>query len=169
MKKHLKTMVFVALLVAVEVVLSRFVSIPTQFVKIGFAFVPLALCGMCFGPWWAALCGGLADFLGAILFPIGPYFPGFTLSNALVGLVFGLCLYKRYSGWKHIAVAVGINNFVISLFLSTYWLHLLYGSPYLGLLPVRLAQNCVMVVLEFVVIKAIQKPMGKFAALMDLN
>lgn len=163
MNKHLKVMIHVAMLVAVEVVLSRFCSISTQFGKIGFAFVPLAVCGMLFGPWWSCLAGGLSDFIGAILFPIGPYFPGFTLSNALVGLTFGLCLYKRYTGWKHIALAVAINNAVISLFLSTYWLHLLYGSPYLGLLPARLVQNCIMIVLEFVLIRLIQTPIGSYA------
>ena len=169
MKKHLRTMVFVALLVALEVVLSRFVSISTPFMKIGFAFIPLAVCGMLFGPWWGALCGGLADFLGAILFPIGPYFPGFTLSNALVGMMFGYCLRGRFSGWKHIVKASVVNNLVISLLISTYWLHLLYGSPYLGLLPTRLAQNCVMLVLEFVVIRIIQRPIGRIAAAMKLN
>lgn len=163
MNKNLKVMIHVALLVAVEVVLSRFCSISTQFGKIGFAFVPLTVCGMLFGPWWAALCGGLADFLGAILFPIGPYFPGFTLSNALVGLIFGLLLFRRFSGWGRAAVAVCINAFVISLLLSTYWLHLLYGSPYFGLLPTRLGQSCVMVLLELAVIRLIQKPMGMYA------
>ena len=169
MNKHLKTMIHVAVLVALEVILSRFLSIPTQFMKIGFAFVPLAVCGMLFGPWWAALCGGLADFLGAILFPIGPYFPGFTLSNALVGMMFGYCLYQKFSGWKHIAKAAVVNNVVISLLISTYWLHLLYGSPYLGLLPTRLGQSGVMIVLEFVVIRLIQKPMGTYARLMRLS
>ena len=169
MNKHLKTMIHVAVLVALEVVLSRFLSIPTQFMKIGFAFVPLAVCGMLFGPWWAALCGGLADFLGAILFPIGPYFPGFTLSNALVGMMFGYCLYQKFSGWKHIAKAVAVNNLIISLLISTYWLHLLYGSPYLGLIPTRLCQNVVMIVFEFVVIRLIQKPIGTYAKLMRLS
>ena len=169
MNKHLKVMLHGAMLVAVEVVLSRFCSISTQFGKIGFAFIPLAVCGMLFGPWWACLAGGLSDFIGAILFPIGPYFPGFTLSNALVGLVFGLCLYKRFSGWKHIVSAVVIGNFVISLFLSTYWLHLLYGSPYLGLLPMRLAQSCIMTVIEFVVIRATQRPLGSYLKAMKLN
>lgn len=169
MNKHLKVMVHVAMLVAVEVVLSRFCSISTQFGKIGFAFVPLAVCGMLFGPWWACLAGGLSDFIGAILFPIGPYFPGFTLSNALMGLIFGLCLYGRYTGWKRTALAVAVNNFAISLFLSTFWLHLLYGSPYLGLLPMRLVQSCIMVALEFVIIKVMQKPMGTYARLMKLN
>ena len=148
--------------------LSRFWSISTQFGKIGFAFVPLAVCGMLFGPWWAALCGGLADFLGAILFPIGPYFPGFTLSNALTGMVFGLCLYQRFAGWKHIAGAAAVNNVIISLLISTYWLHLLYGSPYLGLLPTRVVQCVVMIVLEFVVIRLIQAPMGSYVKMLKL-
>ena len=168
MDRKLKVMIHVAMLVALEIVLSRFCSISTQFGKIGFAFVPLAVCGMLFGPWWAALCGGLADFLGAILFPIGPYFPGFTLSNALTGVVFGLCFYQRFQGWKNIAVAAAINNVVISLLISTYWLHLLYGSPYLGLLPTRVVQCVVMIILEFVVIRLIQTPMGSYAKMLKL-
>lgn len=169
MNKHLKIMVHAAMLVAIEVVLSRFCSISTQFGKIGVAFVPLAVCGMLFGPWWAALCGGLADFLGATLFPIGPYFPGFTLSNALVGLIFGLCLYRRFEGCRRIAVAVVVNNVVVSLLISTYWLHILYGSPYLGLLPTRVVQCVVMTVLEFAVIRLIRKPVGTYAGLLKLH
>lgn len=163
MNKRLKVMVLAALLVAVEVVLSRWCSIATQFGKIGFAFVPLAVCGMLLGPWWACLAGGLSDLIGAVLFPIGPYFPGFTLSNALMGLVFGLLLYRQFSGWKRIALASVIVNFAISLFLSTWWLTILYGSPYLGLLPSRLAQSCIMTVMEIVVLQLIQKPIGRYA------
>lgn len=169
MNKHFKTIVHVALLVAVEVVLSRFCSISTQFGKIGFAFVPLAVCGMLFGPLWAALCGGLGDFLGAVLFPIGPYFPGFTFSNALIGLVFGLFLYRRFSGWGRLAAAALIQQFGISLFLSTYWLHILYGSPFLGLLSTRVIQSVIMMVLEIVVVLLIQKPIGSYSKQMRLN
>lgn len=169
MNKHLKAMIHVALLIAVEVVLSRFCSFSTQIGKVGFAFVPLAVCGMLFGPWWGFLAGALSDFIGATLFPIGPYFPGFTLSAALSGLMFGLCLHKRFSGWKRIALAVVVNNFVISLFLTTFWISLLYGSPYLGILPTRLLQSCVMTVLEFVVIRLIQKPIGSYARQLRLQ
>lgn len=169
MNKHLKVMLHVTMLVAVEVVLSRFCSISTQFGKIGFAFIPLAVCGMLFGPWWACLAGGLADFIGAILFPIGPYFPGFTLSNALTGMLFGLFLHRRSGSWKSVLPVVAINNLIISLFLSTYWLHLLYGSPYLGLLPTRLGQAVIMIVLEFVVIRAVQQALRSYAKLMKFN
>ena len=169
MNKHLKAMLHVALLIAIEVVLSRWFSISTQFGKIGFAFIPLAVCGMLFGPWWAALCGGVADFLGAILFPIGPYFPGFTLSNALTGLVFGLFLYRRAAGWKPIFPSVLINNLIISLLLSTYWLHLLYGSPFSALLLTRGVQAVIMIVLEFVLIRAVQVPILSYGKRMKLS
>ena len=76
----------VAVLLAMEVVLSRFFSIATPITKFSFAFVPLAVCGALFGPVWGGVMGALADLLGAILFPIGPYFPGYTLNNALHGV-----------------------------------------------------------------------------------
>lgn len=158
MNRQLKKLLYVSMLTAVEVVLSRFCSVSTQFGKLGFSFAPLAVCGMLFGPWWGCLAGGLSDVIGAVLFPIGPYFPGFTVSNALTGLVFGLFL-PRHGGWRGIIPAAAVNNLVISLLLSTWWLHLLYGSPYLGLLPQRLVQAAVMTVLECVVIRVLEKPM----------
>lgn len=169
MNKRLKTMIHVAMLVAVEVVLSRFCSISTQFGKIGFSFLPIAVCGMLFGPWWACLTGGVSDFIGAVLFPIGPYFPGFTISNALTGLLFGLFLYRRDRSWKRILAAAVTVNFGISLLLSTYWLHLLYGSSYFGLLPTRLAQAIMMTALEFVLIRAVQRPVLGYASSLKIN
>lgn len=169
MNKRLKIMIHVAMLVAVEVVLSRFCSISTQFGKIGFSFLPIAVCGMLFGPWWACLVGGVSDFIGAILFPVGPYFPGFTVSNALTGLLFGIFLYGHGKGWKRTLFAAVAANFGISLLLSTYWLHLLYGSPYFGLLPTRLAQAIIMTVVQLVLIRAVQKPVLGYASNLKIN
>lgn len=168
MNKHLRVLIHVAMLLAIEIVLSRWLSISTQIVKIGFAFVAVAVCGMLFGPIWAAVLGGLADFLGAILFPIGPYFPGFTLSSALTGLVFGLLLYKRSKGWVHVAIAVLIDKLIISLLLTTYWIHALYGSPFVTLLPTRAVQSAILIVVQFVVILAIQKPIAMYGEKMKL-
>lgn len=168
-KNQLKILVQVALLVAIEVVLSRWFSIATPFVKIGFAFVPLAICGTLFGPVWACAAGGVADFLGANLFPIGPYFPGFTLSAMLTGVVFGLCLHRKEIKWGHIVVAVAVNHLVISLFLTTFWIHLLYGAPYLQLLATRVLQNAIMIPIEFAVLRLIQKPIVHYAAYAQLT
>ena len=83
------------LLLAAEIVLSRFCSIATWNIKIGFTFIPLVLSAGLFGPIGAGVLAALADFLGAILFPIGPYFPGFTFTQFCVGVVFGLLLQKN--------------------------------------------------------------------------
>ena len=83
------------LLLAAEIVLSRFCSIATWNIKIGFTFIPLVLSAGLFGPIGAGVLAALADFLGAILFPIGPYFPGFAFTQFCVGVVFGLLLQKN--------------------------------------------------------------------------
>ena len=92
-----KTLTLTALLAALEFVLSRFLSISAWNTKIGFAFVPVALAALLLGPLNAGIVAALADFLGALLFPVGPYFPGFTLTAFLMGLCYGLFLYKKQS------------------------------------------------------------------------
>lgn len=161
-KINLKTLVFVAMLVAVEVVLSRFLSIATPIVKIGFGFVPIAICGMMYGPIWAGVAGAMADIIGAILFPIGAYFPGFTLSAALTGVVFGLFLYNRKGNWLQLAGAVSINCVGISLILSTFWLTIITGTTFMALLPTRVVQNLIMIPIQFIVLRLLQRPIGVF-------
>ena len=89
-----KMMATLGILLAMDIVLTRFLSINAWNIRIGFGFVPVVLSGMLFGAVPTMVLGALADFLGAILFPIGPYFPGFTLTAALTGLVFGYFLKK---------------------------------------------------------------------------
>jgi len=154
----LKVLIYVSLLIALEVVLSRFCSIATPIVKIGFGFVPIAVCAMMFGPVWAGVAGALADVMGATLFPIGAYFPGFTVSAALTGVVFGLFLYKRKGTIPQLAGAVAVNCLCISLLLSTYWLTIITGNPFFALLPTRIVQNVIMIAVQLVVLKLLQKP-----------
>ena len=148
-----KLFVIIGMLAAVHIVLSRFLSINAWNLKIGFAFVPVFLAAWLYGPVPAALVGGLGDFLGAILFPIGPYFPGFTVSCALTGIVFGLLLHKKQSA-PRIAAAVCLNQLGISLCVTTLWISILYSSPYLPLLATRVLQCAVLIPVEFLVIGA---------------
>ena len=157
MKKiNTKLIVTIGLLTAIQIVLSRFLSINAWNIKIGFAFVPVFVAAWLYGPVPAMLVGGLGDFLGAILFPIGPYFPGFTLSCALTGLVFGLLLHKKQS-LPRIAAAVFLNQFGISLFLTTLWISMLYGSSYSALLSIRLVQAAILSAVEFGVILVLSR------------
>lgn len=166
-KINLKVLVGVSALVALEIILSRFLSIATPIMKIGFGFVPIAVCALLYGPVWAGVAGALADFLGATLFPIGPYFPGFTLSAALTGVVFGLFLYRHKGTPLQVAGAVAVNCIGISLLLTTYWLSIIMDSPFMALLPTRVLQAAVMLPLQYIVLRVLQKPVERLLSRQD--
>jgi ECF transporter S component (folate family) len=163
MNNKTRTIIHVSLLIALEVVLSRFCSIATPVMKIGFGFVPVAVCGMMYGPAWAAIAGALADITGASLFPVGPFFPGFTVSAALTGAVFGLFLRKQQGNWLQLAGAVGVNCLGVSLLLSTFWLTIITSSSFWALLPTRVIQNIIMIPVQFIVLRIIKKPVSLYA------
>ena len=146
-----RTVVYLGVLTALEIVLSRFLSISVWNLKIGFSFVPVAAAAMLFGPLPAAVVAALGDFLGAILFPIGPYFPGFTLTAFLTGLTFGLLFGKRRTVGTVLA-AVAVNQLILGLLLNTLWISILYASPFLPLMGTRAIQCAVLGPVQFIVI-----------------
>lgn len=63
-----KKIVLSALLISINIVVTRYLSIQTQFLRISFAVVPIMLAGMILGPKYAVLIGGISDLLGATVF-----------------------------------------------------------------------------------------------------
>ena len=147
-----RTLTTLAMLIAIEVILSRFLSVNAWNIKIGFGFIPVVIAAVLYGPLAGGIVGALSDFIGALLFPIGTYFPGFTLSSFLMGVVFGLFLYKKQS-WLQGLAAVGINQFILGLFLNTFWISVLYGSPYVPLLATRVFQSILLTVVQLICIQ----------------
>ncbi len=144
-KKRITILTCVALLIALDIVLTRFLAINTQFLRISLGMIPVALAGVAFGAVWGGICGAVGDFLGMLLFPSGAYFPGFTLTAALTGIIYGLFLYRRNDRYKvrntllaSFIVCIGCN-----LLLDTLWLNIMYGSGFLAILPARIVK-CVL-------------------------
>ncbi len=158
-----RNLVIMAVLVAVQVVLSRFASITAWNVKIGFGFVPVMLGGMLLGPLGGGIIGMVSDLIGSILFPSGAFFPGFTLTAFLTGVIFGLFLQKK-PDLPRLACAVVLNQLLCSLLLNTLWISILYGSSYLGLLSTRILQAIFYVVVQIGVgLLLVKVPIRKLA------
>jgi len=155
-----KRLVNLAMLTALEIVLSRFLSITAWNTKIGFAFVPVVVAAMLYGPLSAGIVAALADFVGALLFPVGAYFPGFTLTAFLMGAVYGLCLYKKQS-FPRILLAVAVHQLALSLLLNTLWISLLYGSPFRALLVSRLPQCAILAAVQLALIPLLAKALPR--------
>ncbi len=145
-----RTLVLMGILIAMQVVLARFASINAWNIRIGFGFVPVMFASMYLGPLYGGVVGGVADFLGSMLFPSGAYFPGFTATAFLTGVIFGMFMHERKNpAW--IVAGVVVNQIVVSLCFNTLWISILYGSSYFALLSTRLLQALFYVVVQIVV------------------
>ncbi len=160
MNKHkfsTKMLAVMSILVALEVIIARFGTIrPTESIKISLDFIPIVAAAILYGPVPAVIISILADVLGAFLFPVGPYFPGFTLTAAMTGLLYGLLLHKSQR-MPRVVIAVLLQQVVLSLGLNTLWLHILYGLPYLPTLTARLVQAAIVTTVQLVMIPLIAK------------
>lgn len=158
MKKKFDTKMLVtaALLIAMQIILSRFLSINAWNLKIGFAFTAVFVAAYLYGPWFSAVVAVIADVVGASLFPSGAFFPGFTVTAMLSGIVFGIFLYKKQTPGRIIA-AVAIDQLILGLLLNSYWISVLYGSPYVPLLATRSIQCLVMMPVMYFTISALSK------------
>lgn len=155
-KMDTKMMVTAGILIALNIILSRFLSINAWNLKIGFTFVSLFVAAFFYGPIFAAIVAGVADVIGAILFPSGAFFPGFTLTAILMGLLYGVLLHRKQTKLR-IGLVVVIGQLVLSLLLNTYWLSILYGSPFAGLILTRIVQCFIMTPVEFITMSVLSK------------
>ena len=147
-----KKLIVSAQLLALDVVLTRLLAVNTPVMKLGFGFAAVALCAVLYGPWWAALTAALGDLVGALLFPTGAFFPGFTLTAACTGLIFGLCLYRRDKSFVWPILAATLNVLLVSYLANTAMITYISGSPYTTLLNARAVQLAVMLPVQIVVL-----------------
>ena len=168
-----KKIILVAILLAMLVILSRFLSIKTPISKITISFVPTMLCAIWLGPKWTVLLNVLGDLIGATLFPSGPYFIGYTISTAVAGIIYGLFLYqkdgKNYSSLNFIlrlTISTILVTVVVNMGLNTLWTSITAKKAFLPLLATRLAGQIVMVPIHIIVTffleKVLRKPFNKY-------
>ncbi|WP_225743109.1 folate family ECF transporter S component [Marinilactibacillus sp. Marseille-P9653] len=142
----------VGVLIAMNLALSR-VGITTPVIRITFAFLPIALIGILFGPFVAGISAALADLLAFVLLGgAGTLFPGFTLSALLTGLAYGLFLHKKDIRLRNIIAVEVVIALFIHIVLNTTWVFILTGNPLAVILPPRLIQNAVTLVVRVLAI-----------------
>ena len=163
--KNVRALAAIAMLLALRIVLGMFANatLPCfgNTVKLSAAFIPIAVTGALFGPVPAGLVGALGDVLSFIIAPTGGgYFPGFTISGLLTGMIYGFVLYGEKLRLPRIAIAWAVNTLVVETFLAAYWLYTLYANEpsYSFYLTARLISQAVKCAPEILVLFALGKP-----------
>jgi len=148
-----KLLAHMALFVALEIILSRFFSINTELVRIGFGWLPIVIIATLYGPIIAGATWAIADVVGFFLFGagLGPYFPGFTLTNFIGGVVLGLFLYQRPVTVVKIVLTVLLLS-ILSLGLNSVWLSILFGRGFWIVFISRILQTAILAPLQLILI-----------------
>ena len=164
-----KKIILSAMLLSILLVLSRFLSIKSSFLVISFSFIPMTLAGIYLGPKYSAIIAGIGDLIGAILFPFGAYFPGFTVSAALMGLVYGIFLYKKpgeeRKNFKFVIELILSSVIVlggIKIFIESYFLNILYGKAYFAVIASRIVTQSIMLPVQVITIFLLEKALRPF-------
>jgi len=160
-KFQLKTadLVKAGLLAAISIVLTRFLSLMVPLgglpaLRVGFGPIPIILSGMLFGPVVGALTGVVADVIGFMINPTGGiFFPGFTFSAALNGIISGVLFHqlKIQNSKKNYNI---LNSIVIGIFLLAIVFNEAIALPFL---IVALLVSIIFIAIPFIVSKNLEK------------
>ena len=155
--KNVKVLTAAAMLLAISVILSFFKISITEVLEIRFSNLPVAVAGMLFGPGVGGAVGALSDILGYVVRPTGPYFPGFTVSAALSGAIFGFVLREKRT-LARIILACVLYEGLVGVLLTAVWLHVLYSTPLPVLIAARIPKELVMLAFHVVVLTFLVRP-----------
>lgn len=153
--KDIRCLVLTSLLIALSVV-ADLLNIRiwlTPELRFGVGFVLNASIAMLFGPSVGMMAGFSTDVLGYLVNSSGgAYFPGYTLTAMLTGLLYGLWLYGHRPSRRTILGAQVCINVFCHIGLNTLWLAVTGGKAMALLLPARVVKNLLMLPFEVILL-----------------
>lgn len=120
-------------LIALNIVLSRFITIPGV---INFGGFPIIFGGVVFGPVVGGIVGAIGDIVSFIVKPTGTFMPHFVLTSALTGIIPGVMMkvlkadLPKFPLWK-IFIAIFIGQVTTSVLMVPYFRNILFAHPLL--------------------------------------
>lgn len=157
-----KKIILCALFIATTIVLGRILSIRTPIITIGFAFVPIMLSAIILGPKYSTFIATISDIIGALVFPTGSFFFGFTITAFLTGLTHGLLLYrKKFKVDKWFIIRLVISTVIVAGILNgvlnTIWIIMITKGASKIIITTRVLKQLVMAPVMIITILSIGK------------
>ncbi|WP_029320673.1 folate family ECF transporter S component [Butyrivibrio sp. AE3004] len=160
--KRLRNVVFCGMMAAIAIILGFVATIRIgQFIRIGFSGLPNQVVDYLFGPAVGAIFGAALDIIKWFLQPSGDFFPGFTISAALGGIIYGFAFYKKDISVARVFIAQLIVKIFVNIGLNSLWLKILYDQAIIALLPGRILSNAIMLPVDtfitYIMLKAVER------------
>ncbi len=162
---YVRSMVICAMLTALSVLLTRFVSPQIgDAMRFSFGTIPIMLSGILFGPVYGFVVGVAADLVGFLINPMGSSFIiGLTVCSGLLGVVPAV-LYNYVFKIKNtftLGVSVLTAELVVSAVLKSACLMYAFGGTFLTWFLPKLLTAAVMAVTELIAIGVLLKVLHK--------
>lgn len=143
MKKfNLKTLVFLAMLVAISIVCGKYLAIRGgDIMRFSLENMPIIFAGMAFGPLAGGLVGAVADIVGCVMvaYTINPIV---TLGAGVIGILSGIIpiiLQKtKLKSTLILVITVASSHIIGSMLIKTVGLYAYYNMPFAVLLLWRI-------------------------------
>ncbi len=152
--KNLRRVVFAALVCALGTLVGGMYLPVADNLRIYFTFFITAMGCAVYGPIMGLAVAAVTDTLNFLLFPSGPYFPGYMLSEMLGALIYSVFLYRQKITLPRLFCAKTLVNFLCNVLLGSLWSRMLYGKAYLLYLYKSLIKNTLLLPLEVVLLAA---------------
>ncbi|MEJ6400633.1 folate family ECF transporter S component [Nicoliella lavandulae] len=156
-KPNTSGIAILGLLTAIRLVLgSSLFTFGNNYIQFSCAFIATFFIGMWFGPFWAAIISGFADIF--LTLTSGQlYFPGFTLSAIVGGIIFGIFFYQRKPTLKSIIISQLLVIVIVNLLMNTTWVVILNHIPFETIFVPRLIKQIFTFIIQVLVLYAITR------------
>lgn len=149
------------LMIALTIILSyqNIYLFPPRSGRITLRFIPMIFSGIILGPTLGTIIGGASDPLiyFMTLGSPGMYFPGYMLTNMIMGFFPGLILGKNIEKESKLSITlkialISIFSFVVTILLDSFWLSLTRGKGFWYYVVSRTVPNLIQMAITFVAI-----------------
>jgi ECF transporter S component (folate family) len=148
--KNTKYLALMAIFIALRVVVaSMFIPVADN-LRIGISFLVASVEGAIIGPAAGLLSGALADLIGFMLFPSGPFFFGYTLSAMCSSMVWGMFLYEQKISVLRLGAAKAVINYFVNVLMGSLWSAMMYSKGFIYYATNSLIKNTVLLPLEII-------------------
>ncbi len=153
--KDTRYLAIMGLMIALKFLLNNFRIPVAENLNIMITFIPTAVEAAVIGPGAAIVSAVITDLLTGFLTPYGPFFPGYMLSKAAGGVIFGLFFYRRKVRFIDVLIAKALVNYIVNVGMGSLWNSILYGKAFVVYASTSLVKNTILLPFEAILLYAL--------------
>jgi len=160
--KDIRWLAVMASFIALETVLKLFYIPVGENLRIQIVFLAAALEAWLVGPVAAVVSAIASDLIGFMLFPSGPFFAGYTLSEAAAAFFYAIWMYRHKASLVRMAGSRICVNYLVNVLMGSLWSSILYSKGFYYYMMKSLVKNSILLPFEILAMLALFKVLEPF-------